>query len=336
MKQKSKSSSPADQKILRLISEKETIEKNLRDSEKKYRDLLEQLPVGVYRTTPDGKILEANIHLANLLGYDNPAELKNVNVAKFYKNKSDREEYLQKKASAPTTFFEVELKKKDGSIICVRDFHRVVLGVDDRVQSYTGILVDISEQRETERQLHRALVDLEMSNRERQTMIARLESLSLLDFVTKLYNRRGFLTEAEKRLEHASKNKIRVFFLFMDLDNLKWINDSWGHQKGDQALVQFAEILTKALRRTDVKGRLGGDEFAVLAEETPGFTSETLVNRIQKKIEEFNAKKDFPFQLSISMGIAHYDPDHPSSVDELMVRADKLMYEQKRIKHQRL
>lgn len=336
MKNKSKSSSYTNQKIQRLISEKEAIEKKLRDSEKKYRDLLEQLPVGVYRTSQDGKILEANVHLANLLGYDSPEELKNVNVAKFYKQKTDREEYLKKKVAVPTTYFEVELKKKDGTIICVRDFHRVVLDSDGNVESYTGILVDISEQRETERQLHRALVDLEMSNRERQTMIARLESLSLLDFVTKLYNRRGFLTEAEKRLEDAHKNKTRIFFLFMDLDNLKWINDSWGHQKGDQALAQFAEILKKALRRTDVKGRLGGDEFAVLAAETPGFTSETLANRIQEKIEEFNAKKDFPFQLSISMGIAHYDPEHPSSVDELMVRADKLMYEQKRIKHQPL
>ncbi len=104
------------------------------------------------------------------------------------------------------------------------------------------------------------------------------------------------------------------FFVFMDLDNLKWINDSWGHQKGDQALIQFAAILTHALRRSDVKGRLGGDEFAVLAEETEGLTPDMLIDRIHSRVRAF-------------------DPDHPCTIDELMVRADKLMYEQKRSKN---
>lgn len=319
-----------EQEIRNAGQERRRIESLLRISEKKYRDLLEHLPVGVYRTTPSGKIIEANNNLADLLGYDDPADLENINVNSFYVQKSDRKNHLKKLDMSLTYFSEFELKRKDGQIICVRDFPRAVLGEEGKIQHYTGILVDVTEQRETERQLHKVLVELESSNRERQAMIAKLKSLSLLDDLTKLYNRRGFLAESRERLEKSQHAKTKVFFLFMDLDNLKWINDSWGHQKGDQALILFSEILQKALRRSDVKGRLGGDEFAVLVEESEGLTPEILLERLQDKIDSFNREDRLPFQLSISMGLSFYDPDHPCSIDELLIRADKLMYEQKR------
>jgi diguanylate cyclase (GGDEF)-like protein len=91
-------------------------------------------------------------------------------------------------------------------------------------------------------------------------------------------------------------------------------------------------ILQKGLRRSDVKGRLGGDEFAVLAEETKDFTPDMLIERIQSRVRSFNQKEYFPFSLSLSKGISYFDPEEPSSIQELMVRADKLMYEQKRKK----
>ncbi len=323
-----------DLDIKNLVQERRSRELRLRDSEKRYRDLLEHLPVGGYLTTPSGRIIEANNNLANLLGYDCPGDLKNINVNTFYVKQADRKEHLKKLDISHTFFSEFDLRRKDGRTICVRDFPRAVLGSDGNIQHYTGILVDVTEQRETERQLHKALVELETSNRERQTMIAKLESLSLLDDLTKLYNRRGFLAESRERLEKSQRTKTKVFFLFMDLDNLKWINDSWGHQKGDQALMSFSDILKKALRRSDVKGRLGGDEFAILVEESEGLTPETLLKRLQDKIDNFNRENKLPFQLSISMGLSFYDPDHPCSIDELLIRADKLMYEQKRGKQQ--
>jgi diguanylate cyclase (GGDEF)-like protein/PAS domain S-box-containing protein len=320
------------QELNRLVQERHRIELHLRESEKKYRDLLEHLPVGVYVTTPSGDFIEANNSLAVLLGYDEPKELKNVNVQKFYVKTDDRREHLKKLDMSLTYFSEFELKRKDGKIICVRDFPRAVLGGDGEITHYTGILVDVTEQRETERQLHKALVDLENSNRERQTVIAKLESLSLLDDLTKLYNRRGFLVESRQQLKKAQQSRTRVFFLFMDLDNLKWINDSWGHQKGDEALRHFASILQSALRRSDIKGRLGGDEFAILVMESEDLSPEILIDRLQAKIDAFNEEHQLPFPLSISMGVSFYDPEFPCSVDELLIRADKLMYEQKREK----
>ncbi len=319
-------------KVQEYVRQRRDVELLLRESEKKYRDLLDHLPVGVYRTTPKGRIIETNPRLAELLGYENPEQLQDVDVSDLYVQQSDRETHLAELDTSLTYFSEFELKRRDGTIICVRDYPRAVMGSEGRVAHYTGILVDVTEQRETEKQLHRTLVDLETSNRERQSMISRLESLSLLDDLTQLYNRRGFLAEAQQLLLKASQQEIRVFFLFMDLDNLKWINDSWGHQKGDLALKQFAEILKSTLRRSDVKGRLGGDEFAVLAQETEGFSPKMLVDRLQNKVDSLNSLKKYPFPLSISMGISYFDPQHPSSIEELMVRADKLMYEHKRVK----
>jgi diguanylate cyclase (GGDEF)-like protein/PAS domain S-box-containing protein len=322
----------AAKQVADLVRQRRELELRLRASEKGYRDLLDHLPVGVYRTTPDGRIIEANRMIALMLGYAKPEQLKDVNVNDLYVQRSDRDEHLKKLDTSLTYFTEFELRRGDGRVICVRDFPRAVLGPGGHVEHYTGVLVDISEQREAERQLHKALVDLESSNRERQSMILKLESLSLLDDLTQLYNRRGFLAESEQRLKEAAEKRYRIFFLFMDLDNLKWINDSWGHQKGDQALIQFAAILTHALRRSDIKGRLGGDEFAVLAEETEGFTPDLLIERILSRVQAFNDTQDLPFSISLSMGVSYFDPEHPSTVDELMVRADKLMYEQKRSK----
>jgi diguanylate cyclase (GGDEF)-like protein/PAS domain S-box-containing protein len=321
------------EKIEQSVRERRTVELQFRESEHYYRELLEHLPVGVYRTTPSGNIIEANRMLAEILGYERPEDLHDVDVNSLYVQKSDREDHLKKLDASLTYFTEFELRRRDGRIISVRDFPRAVLAPDGTVAYYTGALFDVTEQRETQKKLHRALVDLENSNRERQTVIAELENLSLLDDLTKLYNRRGFMAEAQQSLREAQKSGRRVFFLFMDLDNLKWINDSWGHQKGDEALIQFAEILRKALRGTDIKGRLGGDEFAVLALETEDFSPEVLIERLQERVREFNSGRQYPFSLSISMGTSYFDPHHPSSIEELLVRADKLMYEQKRSKH---
>jgi diguanylate cyclase (GGDEF)-like protein/PAS domain S-box-containing protein len=320
-------------KIQEYVRQRRKVELLLRESEKKYRDLLAHLPVGIYRTTPDGRIIEANPMLAELLGFESPEQLRNVTVSDLYVQKSDRKNHLTKLDASQTYFTEFELKRRDGKVIWVRDYPHAVMGPEGQVTHYTGILVDISEQRETEKQLHGTLVALETSNRERQSMITTLESLSLLDDLTQLYNRRGFFAEAQQQLQKASQQGIRVFFLFMDLDNLKWINDSWGHQKGDLALTQFAGILKSTLRRADTKGRLGGDEFAVLAQETEGFSPRMLIERIHEKVDSFNSAHKYPFPLSISMGVSYFDPQQPSSLEELMVRADKLMYEQKRAKH---
>jgi diguanylate cyclase (GGDEF)-like protein/PAS domain S-box-containing protein len=157
-----------------------------------------------------------------------------------------------------------------------------------------------------------------------------LRTLSLADDLTGLYNRRGFLTLAEQELKMANRLKRGMFLLFSDLDDLKGINDHYGHQEGDRALIAVANIIKETYRDPDIIARIGGDEFVVLAiEGTSESSAENLRLRLSRNLELFNAKKERSYPLSLSMGVVRYDPDQPASVEGLIAEADKRMYEEK-------
>ena len=123
-----------------------------------------------------------------------------------------------------------------------------------------------------------------------------------------------------------------MLLFFADLDGMKWINDTLGHEEGDRALVDVGLILKETFRSSDIIARMGGDEFAILAIDTTGIFPEIMMARLQNQIDAHNSDGKRLYKISISMGIAYYDPGNSCSLDELMSRADKLMYEQKRSK----
>jgi diguanylate cyclase (GGDEF)-like protein len=158
-----------------------------------------------------------------------------------------------------------------------------------------------------------------------------LLALSLTDELTGLYNRRRFFVLTEQYLKVAHRTKKRSLLLYIDLDNLKWINDHFGHHGGDQALINFATILKKTFRESDIIARIGGDEFVVLLESTDE-NDEILITHLYENIKDYNAKRFRHYNLSISVGTAQFDPEYPISIDELLSKADALMYAQKREK----
>jgi diguanylate cyclase (GGDEF)-like protein len=158
-----------------------------------------------------------------------------------------------------------------------------------------------------------------------------LLALSLTDELTGLYNRRRFFILAEQYLKGAVRKKKRWLLLYIDMDDLKWINDHCGHNEGDQALIGLGKILKKTFRESDIIARIGGDEFAVLFEST-GENDEILMTRLDENIKDYNAKGPRHYQLSVGLGVAQFDPEHPISIDELLSKADALMYRQKRSK----
>ena len=161
-----------------------------------------------------------------------------------------------------------------------------------------------------------------------------LIALSLTDELTGLYNRRRFFILTEQCLKGAIRTKKRPLLLFIDMDDLKWINDHYGHNEGDQALIDFANILKKTFRESDIIARIGGDEFVILS-ETADENGEIMMTRLDENIRDHNAKASQRYRLSISMGAARFDPEHPVSIDELLSKADALMYAQKRRKWER-
>ncbi|MBI5676320.1 MAG: diguanylate cyclase [Nitrospirae bacterium] len=154
-----------------------------------------------------------------------------------------------------------------------------------------------------------------------------LEKLSITDALTGFYNRRGFLAFATPKLKLSLRKMEKILLIYADMDNLKAINDNYGHQEGDKALAETANILKSTFRETDVLARLGGDEFAILAIDA--CDEKVIQERIQKNMDAYNKNVNPVHKLSMSIGVVCYDPGKPSTLDDLLSKADALMYENK-------
>ncbi len=168
---------------------------------------------------------------------------------------------------------------------------------------------------------------------ERKKLEERLHKLSITDELTGILNRRGFITLAEQHIKVADRKQAPFYLVFVDINDMKLINDNWGHKAGDKALVQVAEVL-KMFRDSDIIGRLGGDEFVALlngnlAENNIVISEDMITRRINNNLAKIKKMHKNEFDLSISFGVIRYDPYHPCSLDELMSKADMLMYENK-------
>ena len=165
---------------------------------------------------------------------------------------------------------------------------------------------------------------------ERQHVRTALHTKTLVDELTGLYNRRGFISLARQQIKTAERMSRDVVHVFLDVDGMKQINDTFGHREGDLALIETADILRATFRESDVIARMGGDEFAVLALETSPLAADSLVERLCGQIGERNARGHRPYALSFSIGNTRHAAGTPCLLDELLARADGLMYEQKR------
>jgi diguanylate cyclase (GGDEF)-like protein len=156
-----------------------------------------------------------------------------------------------------------------------------------------------------------------------------LLQMALRDDLTGLHNRRGFIALATQQLTWARDTGQHMVMFFADLDGLKWINDHYGHGEGDRAISLAAACIKETFRRFDVTARLSGDEFVALIMEEPGRSAETICRRLQMNLADC-AGAESPYKLSMSVGVAHFDPDKPVTLQELMRHADTELYEHKR------
>ena len=165
---------------------------------------------------------------------------------------------------------------------------------------------------------------------ERHRLLSALRSLSLIDDLTGLYNRRGFADLGDQHLKLARRSGRGVTLVYVDLDRFKTINDSLGHHVGDRALIRVADILRDSFRRSDILARMGGDEFAVLALEASGENTEMMIHRLRERVMAFNRNSPEPYRLAMSIGTARHDGDTRIRLDDLVAQADSAMYEEKR------
>lgn len=167
---------------------------------------------------------------------------------------------------------------------------------------------------------------------ERHRMQATLQGLALLDELTGLYNRRGFLAFADQHLKLARRTARGLWLVLAEVDGLKQINDTLGRREGDRALLTTADILRATFRDSDVVARVGGDEFSVLAFYASEDSGTIIKTRLAQNLADDNARKEHAWDLALSIGIAGFDGSTAVTLDELMTRAENALYAGKPVK----
>ena len=287
---------------------------DLRESQEKYRNILESIEEGYYEVDLAGNFTFFNLAVSRMLGYS-AEELRGMNNRQYMAEGIARKAFSAYnevfRTGIPKQHFDAELIRKNGDKLYAGTSISLMRNSLGQPVGFRGIILDITE---------------------RKRMEEEIIALSITDHLTGLYNRRGFLTLAEQQMKVEERSKKEIALLFTDLDKMKVINDTLGHEKGDQALIEVASILREVFRKSDIIARVGGDEFAVFGIGTTQKDLDILKSRLQQQIDIHNAAENRDYSISLSVGTAFTDHEHPCSIGELMSKADTLMYEQKRRK----
>ncbi len=304
------------------VSARKRVESQLEQSEVKFRTLISNIPCAVYRCAPDNRWTMHHLsdHIQKIAGHEAWDFIDNRVLAYgdiiYSEDKPKVLQAVQQALEKRESFIlEYRIRHADGTLRWVYEKGQGYVE-DGKLLWLDGVIFDISERKEMERKLEETL--------------EKVKNLSLTDELTQLYNRRGFITHAEQQIRIAERSRRPVAIVFVDLNGMKGINDKLGHQVGDQALIESANVIKATFRKADIVARLGGDEFAILAVETDDERAQVMMSRLQANVEAYNKQSTGLFKLSMSTGLSHYDPDNPCTVEELLQRADKKMYEMKR------
>jgi diguanylate cyclase (GGDEF)-like protein len=161
-------------------------------------------------------------------------------------------------------------------------------------------------------------------------ILSELRLLALTDDLTGFFNRRGFLILGMQQLKMSRRTGHALLLFFADVDGLKQTNDLYGHDEGDALLMRCAAALNNTFREADIVARLGGDEFAILAAEGADCTCEIILSRLENAVRTMNTQQGGATPLSLSVGVARFDPQTPVTLAELLTTADQNMYAHKR------
>ena len=292
-----------------IVTERQRGEQSIRESEKRYRLLFERNLAGVFRTTPDGHILESNPAAARLFGYDSPEELMSVPASDLYYSSEDRDNLLGKIWSEKfIANHEMKFRRKDGQPVWA--MLNISLVETDRTGEciLEGTLVNITGRKQAEE---------------------RVQSLAYYDALTALPNRTLLRDRLSQALASARRRNSKIALLFVDLDRFKTINDSLGHSAGDLLLCEVADRLRRCAREQDTVARLGGDEFLVVLTDVNGFSDVAIA--AERFMDAMTAKfiiQEQSLSIGCSIGISVF-PDHGVDTETLIKHADSAMYSAK-------
>ena len=298
-------------KQVALAIETKRVNTALLESEKKYKTILSSIHEGYCEIDKDGYITFTNQAMSQISGYSQ-RDLSYMNIAEMihFDDKERVQNVLTNilKSGSHLTEFDYRIIRKDQSA------------------RHIGVSISLIEKDETNKGLRFVIRDID----ERKKNEEELLYIAYHDSLTGLKNRKAFYEHLDKALQKAKRNGNRIALLFIDIDKFKKVNDTYGHEAGDQVLVEIAGRLNTSFRKTDFSARMGGDEFTVILDDHVTFNPAIVAQKIATILSEpyrfENKSIDF---LSASIGVSIY-PEDGNSGDELIKKADTAMYHAKK------
>lgn len=280
-----------------------------KEAELRYRNIFEHASEGIFQTSIDGRYLAANPALARLYGYASPtalmAGLDDIG-RQLYVRGSQRERFQQLLAQQGEVLnFESEVYRQDGTRIWISENAHAVRNTGGLTLYYEGTVQDVSERKRYQEELER------QANH---------------DMLTGLPNRILLADRVEQGIARAARLGYFLTVVFIDLDNFKFINDSLGHDAGDELLKEIASRLRHCVRTSDTVARLGGDEFVLLLGDH--FRASTVISQLRRVLAEIGrpvmlSGREFHVGASLGVAMSPGDGEDPAS---LLKHADTAMY----------
>lgn len=271
------------------------------------RLLFEHNVAGVFRISLDGRILEVNRAFAEIFGYDDPTDLEGGDAGELYVDPRARSRFRERlRESGSVHNYELECRRRDGTSVWLLENSLLVDDPDTGEETVVGTVIDISRRKRLEQELER---------------------MAYHDSLTGLPNRRLLREQAGQVVALADRGDHRVGLVYLDMARFKQVNDTLGHDAGDEVLREVARRLDAHLRESDMASRVGGDEFAVLLSEVSDAEGAmAAASRLRSIFREPFEVKGERHRLDARLGVALY-PDHASDFDALLTAADHAMYQ---------
>jgi len=296
--------------IARDITQRKKAEEALRKSRQEFASLFQSNPEATIYLDKKGYIQNINFRFRELFGYT-LEEIKGKNIDSGLIQPPDKmkesKELTQKAFKGDYINIETIRKKKDGTLFPVH-LSASPLYIEGKYQGAIGIYQDISKRKEMEE---------------------KIEKLVRIDSLTGCYNRRYGLELLYRHMKLSQRNKSPLLLAFLDIDNFKTINDTFGHNEGDHVLKEVVGLFKSSFREVDIICRMGGDEFLLAFPDSSLQEAPLIKERLQKKLAQLNEHIDRDYTISLSMGFSEYVQGKPKTMDELIAIADQEMYKEK-------
>ncbi|HEX2296000.1 MAG TPA: sensor domain-containing diguanylate cyclase [Actinomycetota bacterium] len=292
-----------------------------------FKELVQNLPIAIFVVDREGRPCYANPAAVELLGKGADPDAAAEDLSERYKAylsgtpheyPRDRMPIVRALEGESCTVDDMEIRRPDGSV-ALQVWGTPVYDARTGIKYAIAAFTDITARKRAER----ALQEKEQQAKEE----------ALRDDLTGLHNRRGLLHVMDALIKLGIRTERALALVYIDLDDMKKINDTFGHAQGDRALVDAARILEANLRESDFIARIGGDEFCIVLSGGNDVQDRAAIARIDAAVREHNATAGRPYDVSFSVGVARFDPSAPATVEELLHAADAAMYRDKAAKH---